>query len=480
MGLPTGPHGVKELVKTRCLNCWNEFGSLKAARVAYGREAHETVVILDGNVLVRQVPVAAATFDEYTTIFHRFLTQALDTADVVVVVFDEPLKMTKAKAEEQARRDLQSKKSAPIMSTDLEDALSPQTDDYDFEVAMRANPHDILRSRKARPRMFDCICKHSMKQLIDSEKYNNKILVFDGIDPRGASRPHGDAREATMYSNSELAETLLSRPDDAPVVAEGDLKMTDIESEIQYLRDNGTFFVSVNLVLVCTIDTDSIAIELMHQSSKNEQLASRGELEESVKTVLCFREVTRKRKDDDENSKHAPASFACFDMDLLHKSIVSMLGAPPGYHRHASALLASAWALCGSDFVHLKGMRSDMAFEAVAELCKSEEAIQLLSYMEASWQLKRDTPPLTVKKVRLEMLHPISHVVEKTALRLSKTPRMGRSVKSIKEVTDCEETTKNILLRAAWIAVYWSGLQCPNAELCEWGFINGGPVHYAN
>ena len=471
MGLPTGQHGVKELVKTRCITSWNEYTSLKNARIAHGRESYETGVILDGNVLVRQVPTAASTFEAYTTIFHRFVTQALDAADLVVIVFDEPAKMTRAKAEEQARRDLQSKKSAPIMSSDLVESFAPQTDDYDYETALRANPHDVMRSRKARPRIFDCICKNTMKLVMQSKIYNQKILVFDGIDPRGASRFSGEAREPVMYSNNEQAETLLARAPDGPVVSEGDLKLTDIESEIQYLRDSGKFFFSIKLVLVCTIDTDSIAIELMHQSAKNEQLAERPDLKKPIKTVLCFRETSRKRKGE-ESERQSAATFACFDMAALHSCLTTILGAPAAYHRHATALLSSAWALCGSDFVHLKGMRSDVVFESMINLCKSDDCLKILKPMEAAWELRRDTPSDVLWDVRAAMLPSILNIVENTARLLTKMPRMNRSVKAMKEVTDCDLTTRHVLLRAAWIAVYWSGLQCPNSELRDWGFIS--------
>jgi len=356
------------------------------------------------------------------------------------------------------------------MSVDLAASVAPQTDEYDYEAVLRANPHDVMRSRKARPRMFDCICKHSMTLAMSSKQYSTKILVFDGIDPRGASRPYKEAREPCMYSNNEQAKTFLARAPDAPITAEGDLKLTDIESEIQYLRDSKTFFVSIKLVLVCTIDTDSIAIEMMHQSAKNDQRAARRDLREPIKTVLCFREAARKRKG--EESEHTPASFACFDMEAVHKSIITLLEAPVGYHRHATTLLASAWSLCGSDFVRLKGMRSDVAFEATSELCKSDDGVKLLKQMEPAWELRRDTNPQLVRSVRASMVQPILQIVENTALRLSMLPRMARSANAMKAVMDCQETTRTLLLRSAWCAVYWSGLQCPNTELRDWGFTN--------
>ena len=496
MGLPSGPHGVKTFVKAKCEEAWKEYASLKDARVAQECSGEQTAVILDGNVLVRQVPQKANTFDEYTSIFNKFVDSALHAGNVVVVVFDEPALMTKAKAAEQAKRDAQAKRGAITMSADLAESFAPTTDNYDYDVAISADPHEILRSRAARPRMFDAICKHTMTTLmINSKAHAGKTLIFDGIDPRGASRPADEMRDPCMYSNDDRAATLLTRPASAPIVAEGDLKITDVESEIQHLRDTCKYFTSIELFLVCTIDTDSIGIELMHQSAKNEARAVSQHLEGErtpPRTLLCFRETpSRKRKEPGNNDnpfaefsfdvtagatqRYAPATFACFDVAELHNSIVKHLGAPSGFHRHATALLASAWCLCGSDFVHLKGMRSDVAFESVADLCKSADATKLLKDVEATWELRRDTDPVTVAAVRNAMLGPIGHVVQSTRDRLKGMPRMGKSVASINQVIEDREALRATLLKAAWCAVYWSGLQIPNSELADWGFLLDSP-----
>jgi hypothetical protein len=230
----------------------------------------------------------------------------------------------------------------------------------------------------------------------------------------------------------------------------------------------GTFFVALKLVLVCTIDTDSIAIELMHQSAKNVQRLERRDLPEPMKTILCFRETTGKRRD--PSLSKPVTQFACFDIAQTHYSLMSQLSVPRGMNRHATALLSAAWALCGSDFVHFKGMRSDVAFDAVLDLCASEEAVNLLQAMEAVWELKQDTDPSTIVKARADMLIPISRVVSFVEARLTTMPRMARAVSSIRGASDDEYAARSMLLRGAWCAVYWSGLQCPDSELVNWGF----------
>ena len=510
MGLPTGPHGVKELVKTRCEGAWRAFPSLQAAREAQGADPSQACCILDGNVLVRQVPTSANSFESYVSIFQRFVEQALRAANTVVVVFDEPKDVSRAKAAEQARRDAQAKKSSIQMSVDLADSFAPTTDNYDFEVATTANPHEVMRSRAARPRLFDTICKYTMTTLMLNPKsaHARKVLVFDGIDARGASRPFDEAREPAMYSNDDRVASLLTRPIGTPIVAEGDLKLTDVESEIQFLRDSGRCFESIELMLISTIDTDSIAIELMHQSAKNAARHSpplEGQ-RTPPRTLLCFREApSRKRKQpqpqpepsstcanadeailaelfgpevpDPDRVRHGggagsgPATFACFDVAALHASVVGQLRAPCGFHRHVTALLAASWALCGSDFVHLKGMRADTVFDTITDLCTDSPGfVHSLRHMEASWEIRRDTDPKTVSLVRDKMVATILQVVEGTRDRLMTMPRMGKSVNSINAVLADDHEAKAALLKAAWVSVYWSGLQLPDEKLTEWGF----------
>eukprot|EP00966_Prymnesium_polylepis_P016458 379537-Prymnesium_polylepis.1 len=50
--------------------------------------------------------------------------------------------------------------------------------------------------------------------------------------------------------------------------------------------------------------------------------------------------------------------------------------------------MAAGWALCGCDFVELKGMRSDVVFEAMPELVKTRT--DSLDKMKYAWTGKRE------------------------------------------------------------------------------------------
>ena len=118
---------------------------------------------------------------------------------------------------------------------------------------------------------------------------------------------------------------------------------------------------NAKLALTSTIDTDSFAIELLQEAQRaGDALAS------PVNSLLCMRENTKKRGTADEKS----AVYLCCDVAMLHEKLQThMFGAyrTPDLQqqRTAMALLAAGWALCGCDFVEVKGMRSDAVFEAI-------------------------------------------------------------------------------------------------------------------
>ena len=147
MGLSSGPHGIKTFVKTRFPSAVRDFPSLPSLVKATGHEPKHVAVLLDGNVMVNQVPVAVTDFDGYVKIFKNYIQSGLLAADHVFVVWDEPLHVPRTKLDEQRRRDLQRQRGAPILSEDLEAKFAPKTDDYNMETIERCNPHDLLANR---------------------------------------------------------------------------------------------------------------------------------------------------------------------------------------------------------------------------------------------------------------------------------------------------------------------------------------------
>ena len=70
---------------------------LEDVRELVGVERAETLAVLDGNVMVMSVPQTMTTFREYVQIVVAQIAPAIEAAGHVVVVFDEPKAMTRAK-----------------------------------------------------------------------------------------------------------------------------------------------------------------------------------------------------------------------------------------------------------------------------------------------------------------------------------------------------------------------------------------------
>jgi hypothetical protein len=460
MGLPSGQYGVKTFCKENFPKSLRDFTSLAECRETTKHTAAQTAVILDGNVLVRNVPGVADTYESYSKIFRGFINAAFAAGDTVLVVFDEPKRVTKAKIEEQKKRDAASKKAAPTVSPDVQEQLGPTNDDYDAEALQRFNPHQIMCHRKARDRFFDGLCKDTllnfMREWAGSSGPNRRVLTFDGIDPRGAERAPSDARDPIMYSSSDLVESKLSRKADEYHPGEGDIKISDIQRRVAHLRGEGELFEKVELVLVSTIDTDSIAIELLHRASR--ELDQRGK---PMKTLLCFREAARKRKDTDHTTHAEGASFACFDIDLLYESFVGKLfhdceeRPSPALCAGALSLLCAGWCLCGCDFVRLAGMRSDVVFSVVEKFCTSDAGVGLLKSV-------LPTENDEMQSTRRRLSSAISKLVDGCVQQLSDMPRLKRASASAAEYEPSH------VRRAAWCVLYWSGTEF--TELEEWGF----------
>ena len=467
MGLAGGDHGIKKFVKTKFSDALRDFASLQDAVKATGHRPEQAVVLLDGNVLVNQVPTAVVDFEGYVRVFSGFVGQALAAADHVFVVWDEPAHVPRAKLDEQRRRDLARAKSVIVMSQDLQKTFAPIDDDYGMETIEACNPHDLLANRKARPRFYDALSKRVMADVMSKPGNEGKTLSYDGVDMRGGSRPASEARAPAFYSSCDKIEDQMARGPDAAPIGEGDLKLTDLESEIQFLRNQGKLFKTVEIIFISTIDTDSIAIELMHQSSKNEAATASEEqgceTGKPIKSVLCFRETTGKRKDSNEPPQ---TLYACLDLEILHAAMMTALfGKNPArpsdhLHRGAMALLAAGWCLCGCDFCELKGMRSDAVWSAMQQIVREQP--RLLCKMAHVWELKRVSTEAEVSEARTDLCDAIDRLVQIAVSKLAETPRMARATASAK-LADRNDSAK-----AAWVVLYWGGLE--RKDLDDWGF----------
>eukprot|EP00966_Prymnesium_polylepis_P083628 1936867-Prymnesium_polylepis.3 len=122
--------------------------------------------------------------------------------------------------------------------------------------------------------------------------------------------------------------------------------------------------------------------------------------------------------------------------------------------RAAITLLVSGWAACGCDFVRLKGMRSDVVFDAVAEIVKTQT--DCVEFMKHAWSVERKNLVITH--------HPIRKLLVECASRLSNIPRIKK---------DCLTSTRDpddlILKRIGWVVAYWNSVEHKRVE--DFGFL---------
>ena len=323
----------------------------------------------------------------------------------------------------------------------------------------------IFANRAARGRFYDALCKRVMTVLTSKRKRRKPSHSM--IDERGASRGVGVERDPGIFSTSDRIEDLFTRGPGEQPIGEGDLKFPWLESEIQALRNDGKMFKGIEIIFCSTIDTDSIAIELMHESAKQEAAAASKEqgleVGRHIKSVLCFRETTGKRK----NAVDAPVTlYACLDLELLHTDIMKSLFGKAEYtaHRHlfraAVALLSAGWSLCGCDFLKLAGMRSDAVWSAATAMAHEERST--LARIGHLLDVGSRSTAAEVDEARREAAIAIGRLVELASDHLGNMPRMARASASARLADS------NDYFRAAWVTLYWSGWEC--RELDEWGF----------
>ena len=470
MGLLTGSHGVETLLKSTFPTPWTECSKLTELVEHYGATPKSTAILLDGNVLVRQIPQSVDNFFKYTDVFMGFLTRALDAADLVIVVWDEPEFLTKAKAEEQNKRDAQTKKAQIVCSEDITPLLGPTNDDYVTSALHDHNPQHVVAHRAARARLYDEVVKTSLTQLDASGTLRQKDILFDGIDPRGADRPIGTPREAEMVGSNSWLETLMSRK--VPI-GEGDLKLPDLASQIQYLRDTDKAFQSIELIVMQTIDTDSIAIELMAAAARRDQLIQLPILK-PMKVVLALRKKRTEKRAREEGLEIGidctATYFSLCEMDKLFESLVVHFKPPSGYERHLVALLVAGLALCKSDFVYFNGLRPDAILAAMKMALDSKVdgfVANLLKPMTHTWNLDPTDNLDVITQARDEMVSSIDALVGYATEALLAIPRMKQASNRVKNTAELDRVM--LLRRASWVICYWSGA-CELTQLVEFGF----------
>ena len=426
------------------------------ARDASMAKREETFACIDGNVLMMSVPQGAQTLDTYVAIVTSGLKRAIATSFVTVVVFDNPNCMTDAKKQEQMKRDATRASTVVCCSADVVPSM-PTDDNYKKQYIVESTNVQALRdNRNTRHRFFDEVAVRVLDNLKQQVKRWNESghpgghVLFDGIDPRGADRSIGDAREARMIGSCDRLVGLFERSVD---IGEGDLKLADLGRRVRSLSlEEDADLKSIRLSLCTTIDTDSFAIELLEEAKRCKDT----DCHRAFNTLLCMRERARKRGLEDDRDP----CYLCCDITLLHallqRNMWGMSRSPSPADRHAAmTLMCAGWALCGCDFVEFKGMRSDVVFDSIGDVLKSvPTAIEGTKY---AWSGRREQ----VK----ELYQPIRALAIACASRLLEIPRIKKDF--VPALRDLDEV---LVKRTAWIICYWNSCEF-RGSMEEFGFV---------
>ena len=454
MGLGGGPNGAKAVFLDKFAGAFTNVKRLEDVRTLVGVSRAQTLTVMDGNVMMNAIPKEVDTFQGYVRVLSYQLNEAIQAAAHVVVVFDDPKAITRAKADEQQRRDQLRQARVPLCSDDLVATIFD--DDYHTN-DLRAdgcNAKLLMEFRKARPRFYDAVCAELLRKFRAEMTGDGAwSLTFDGVDRRGGDRGIGVPREAGVLSTDDAFwQPLLTRTEP---IGEGDLKLTDVTQRVHDAsRLEGTPVHGVLLNLVTTIDTDSFVIELLQQNRRERRAeeADRDEL-----TVLCLKERARKRKGDDFVTD---AHYTCCDMQTFHELVLdyvygtqSLTDAMKARQPAALALLAAALAFCGCDFVEVKGFRFDLALPVVRKMARTQgedESVDTMGQFE------------TESGGNLSAYGAINAFAKNYIQSLEGVPRMKKAKENAS--TYCNQQLRRVL----WTCSYWHQVELKDCN--RWGF----------
>jgi hypothetical protein len=477
MGLESGDFGAKKTIINMLdllhtggvvLNGTGTVTKLEELHAHYEVDKANVVVIVDGNVMVRASP--HLSYDDFCEFIYSQVGSFFSAAKHVIVVFDEPDSVSVAKREEQAHRDARRNKRRIVTSDDV---LGLPTSDAYNETDIRDAPdiHELIDQRATRIRLMDLVfCKimtETRRVTSTQVLMLGSTLTFDGIDPRGDERGHNELRRPCIMSTDGIMEEVFHRENR---IGEGDLKLVAVEKAIQLHRwKAGSPFSSVRVVLHHTIDTDSIAINLIAEAERDRN---------GVKdffSVLCLREPGRKRKGDDH---FTPSHFQLIDMAKFYSAVIRLFfgedtAEARGLGRECVALLAMCLAACGCDFTgknQIKGLRANELMCTLSYLVRKRPT--MLPTMRGAWSgsitetLKTCKILETVLGVHGRNLGKGQHPVP---VMLSAESYDG-SVSAVrrKQALDVQSPRQEGLLRAAWVCSYWHN--CEFKELSRFGF----------
>lgn len=477
MGLKSGDQGAKAMFKAKFADQFRRFATLEMVRegveqpnqegdgmVPTPRE--ETIVLVDGNVLMMAVPADVTSLDEYANIIFNYVRwDAIKTGGLVVIVFDEPENMTLAKKEEQAKRDADKRKKELTCSIDIAPPPLP-TEFTRAQLEALGDVSSLPGDRRYKCRFYDEVIKRVYERLLGlmekwrTNGHNPGVIIFDGVEPRGCELPAGEKRAPVMLgSNAEMAEALTR----ANHIGEGDIKLIALENQLRVLKATNPLFAPYTLCLTSTVDTDSFMTMLLDVSKRRISPYAA-----SLHSLFCMREPASKREREDSGGK-AKATWLVCDTVLLEYKLQCHLWSErtenlPSREEmlHAMLALCSATAVCGCDFTGKqgqKGSRFDHFLEALPNFLVTEPKAL------ATFGSALADSPIVARQATQGLLR----VCYAASKHMETKKYRGTSKKTYKEQAgQLWDVSDSMLRKSVWSVAYWA--QHEFVADSEWGF----------
>jgi hypothetical protein len=302
---------------------------------------------------------------------------------------------------------------------------------------------------------------------------NFGTVIFDGIDMRAWDLPSTEPREPFMVcvGDDNVCEALeLEHEKGAMPIGEGDIKLMSLENRIRQLKLAGhPLFVSFQLALTVTIDTDSLMI-LMMDAAKRRLAAGTDNIDEidgqsSMYSVLCMRERAQQSQstaNPTNTTTNNRASYLCCDTVILESEVqkhlwhLSSLHLEPTPNEKCGAMLAlcSVAAVCGCDFTGngMPGSRFDHFWECMPKHLAAN-AMDMGAYTDLMC-----SDPVTARSAS-ETLTRVCHTA---SIHMSGKARFKRQAGLV------GLPPEELLLRALWTAAYWALSE--HTDVRDWGF----------
>jgi len=416
---------------------------------------------VDGNVALMRIPMSVRTLREFVYCFVAQFMKVVQASHVNVLVFDEPENLTDAKRAEQFARDSAGKARQPTASEDFEGA-PPKGDDYLLETLEQVdNVHDIIPHRPAKARFFDEVIRQAypiiMRKIQADPFLHGTVFIVDGIDPLGATRPIGQQRVPSVWGAEGCA--LVPEFQRELPIGEGDLKLSWVQQRVRDLVQQGAL--DTRLHMTITIDTDSFAIELCDAARRAVEGYGNG-----VIGVLCIPDNSRAAvallPGDHDETMGTP--YLVCNYEGLQRRIQDYVwnaaliaGHPPPtaeQKRLCTSLIAAGWALTGSDFVKLNGMKPDTVMSCIGDLLSIDP--NFIEPMRHAWSGERSDVMKLVP------------VLSSLARMCSRGYALQSGAKKAL-VENMDRANKSDLARGAWTIAYWNGNE-QMGDLHEFGF----------